>query len=256
MTRVGAKFTIWVDDERYHDGFYDFLKNRGRFGESERGPYGRRMPVPADNVLDRVDHLVYAVPDLAVGVAQVEVLFQVSAKPGGRHPDFGTANALVALGGSRYLEIVGPDPDRMDPAPPSIFLVDQLAGPRLVTWAAKSTDLSEAARHRQIPSELGAVSAGQRTRVDGTTVSWQLTDPYADRLGGVVPFLIDWGDSTHPTAALDQPCTLISLEIGHPNPERVVRLLDDLDVLTSVTEAPIPRLTATITTPTGSIGLA
>ncbi len=204
-----------------------------------------------NKAIDQVDHLVYAVPDLAAGIAQIEDLFGVAIQPGGRHPAFGTANALVALGNGRYLEIVGPDPDRADVSVPILFQLDRIDGPKLVTWAAKAYELTARAADGLLPAVLGDVSSGSRTRLDGTTVEWQLTDPYADRLGGVVPFLIDWTGSAHPTESLDQPCTLTQLELGHPHPHEAATALEALCIGQSVHHRPDPEIVATISTPTG-----
>ena len=57
-----------------------------------------------------IDHLVYATPDLDLGIDTIERLLGVRATPGGQHLGAGTRNALVALGPGTYLEIVGPDP--------------------------------------------------------------------------------------------------------------------------------------------------
>ena len=40
---------------------------------------------------------------------------------------------------------------------------------------------------------------------------------------GLVPFLIDWKDSPHPSASTPQGCTLVSLRGEHPDPAAVWR---------------------------------
>src|SRR5215217_7589729 len=90
-------------------------------------------------MLPRIDHLVYAVPELDAGVAQIEGLLGARAVPGGRHAGRGTRNALLALGSRTYLEIIGPDTTQAQP--PSWFSVGELTTARLVTWAAAATDL-------------------------------------------------------------------------------------------------------------------
>lgn len=117
-----------------------------------------------------VDHLVYATPDLDLGVDRIERLLGIRAAPGGQHPGAGTRNALIALGPDVYLEIVGPDREQPEPAQPRWFRIDELEEPRLVTWAAKSNDIaltSDTARQSGI--ELGDVIAGSRRRADGAT---------------------------------------------------------------------------------------
>ena len=101
--------------------------------------------------MSRIDHLVYATPDLAAGVERVEKLLGVRAVPGGQHPGAGTRNALIGLGDQVYLEIIGPDPDQPKPPRARRFGIDELKSPRLVTWAAKRYR-SRSARGRQPPA--------------------------------------------------------------------------------------------------------
>jgi hypothetical protein len=74
-----------------------------------------------------IDHFVFAVPNLADGVGEFQRLVGVNPVRGGSHTNLGTATYLVGLGGSAYLEIIGPDPDQPDPAQPRPFgVVHQL----------------------------------------------------------------------------------------------------------------------------------
>ena len=48
-----------------------------------------------------IDHLVYAVPDLAAAVIDLEARFGVAPSPGGAHVGLGTFNALLDSAGAR-----------------------------------------------------------------------------------------------------------------------------------------------------------
>jgi hypothetical protein len=104
----------------------------------------------AAELLTKVDHLVYATPDLNRGVEEIEKILGVRATPGGQHPGRGTRNALITLGPAIYLEIIAPDPEQPHPKTPRPFGIDGLKASRLVAWAAKGGDLErlrdEAAR--------------------------------------------------------------------------------------------------------------
>jgi hypothetical protein len=203
-----------------------------------------------------VDHLVYATPDLQAGVERVERMLGVLASPGGQHPGRGTRNALLSLGPGAYLEIIGPDPDQPPPAQPRPFGIDDLKEPRLVTWAAKGTDLeqlSSSAQSRGV--RLGDVTSGSRRRGDGVMLSWRYTDPRIVVADGVIPFFIDWGKTPHPAATATQGASLVTLRAEHPDAERVQTMLTGLGLDLQVQPGSRPALIATISSPRGRVEL-
>ena len=207
----------------------------------------RAQPRDKAALLRSIDHLVYATPDLQTGVTQVEALLGVRATPGGQHPGEGTRNAIVALGPTSYLEIIGPDPDQPQPLQPRKFEIDDLKAPRLVTWAAKGTNLTAlVANARRRGVLVGDVIPGSRRTPGGALLSWHISNQRAMVADGLVPFFIDWGDTPHPAASAASGATLISLRAEHPDPENVQRMLGALGLDLPVVKGAHPALVATI----------
>ena len=214
------------------------------------------MQVPSDDVLARVDHLVYATPDLELGIQAIEKLTGVRASAGGQHPGLGTRNALIALGSSTYLEIIGPDPEQPKPDGPRRFGIDELKAPRLLTWVAKGTGLAPFVdRARASGVRLGDVIAGSRKRPDGVVLSWRYTDPNVILEERLVPYFIDWGTSPHPATTAAPGLSLRALRAEHPEPERMARILKQLGLNLPVRRGARPSLIATIDSPKGRIEL-
>ena len=212
----------------------------------------RTRAIASPQLLGRVDHLVYATPDLNLGIDKLEKLLGVRATPGGQHLGLGTRNALIALGPLTYLEIVGPDPEQLKPARPRWFGIDELKAPRLARWAANGNDLdqlvSEAAQHGV---KLGAVASGSRNREDGVALSWRLTDPFTVLANGIVPFFIDWGRTLHPAQFAAQGSKLANLRAEHPSPKPIQEMLSRLGLDLRVYAGSRPALIATIMSPQG-----
>jgi len=219
------------------------------------------MPTPpptprGGDVLTRVDHLAYATPDLDKGVAEIEKLLGVRATPGGQHPGRGTRNALVSLGPTSYLEIVGPDPDQPPPKEPRSFGLDALPAPRLVAWAANTPDIDALVRDAAGRGvNLGEVKSGGRKRPDGVVLSWRVTDATKTPGDGIVPFFIDWGTSPHPAATSVKGAKLVALRAEHPNPAEIRRILEVIGIDLPVTQGPKPALIAVIECPKGRVEL-
>lgn len=174
-----------------------------------------QMPLP-------VDHIVYAAPDLKTGMDAIEKLLGARPVPGGRHPQYGTHNALLSLGDSVYIEVIAPDPGLEAPENGRLLQDHFQHPPHIATWVARSADIEkDAARAREQGVRIGEVSAGQREKPDGTVISWKLTDPYALPFDGAIPFLIHWGDTPHPAGAVPKGGKLVSLTIFHPEAQKI-----------------------------------
>ncbi|HKF17062.1 MAG TPA: VOC family protein [Candidatus Dormibacteraeota bacterium] len=203
-----------------------------------------------------VDHIVYGVDDLQAGIDELSERLGVRAAPGGKHVGRGTHNALLALGGDSYLEIIALDPDQIQLASPVAFALDRVRLPRLVGWATRVTDIEQRAqRARDRGYDPGPVQAMSRLRPDGVPLEWRLTRRTPDPTHLVLPFLIDWGSSPHPSQASPTGVTLVDLRAEHPSPAYVRRMLAPLDVDLVVDEGAEAALVATLDSPRGRIVL-
>lgn len=210
----------------------------------------------ASGVPGAIDHLVYAVDDLQRGMDQVEQLLGVRPILGGRHPDYGTHNALLSLGPATYLEIIAPDPGLPRPERGVLFELEGPKKARLATWAIRSEKIEESWKTARLAGlGLGRIRSGSRRKPNGTVLKWRLTDPYALPLGGAVPFLICWGDTPHPASAAPRAGQLLGLLIEHPQPERVQEALRVLGAKARVRFGSSFRLVAEIRTDNGDVEL-
>jgi glyoxalase-like protein len=169
-------------------------------------------------------------------VRAFESRYGLTAIAGGRHPGVGTANAIVPLGGSQYLELITVvDRSEAERAPLRGRVLNALdSGAIFAGWALRSDDLEAAGATLR----LGDLAGGARDRPDGIRLKWRT----AELGGGALPFLIQWTSSEHPGAA------------GSPRPVRRVVLQDstgavrellasiDLDVQVEVRDGDPPRL--------------
>ena len=201
----------------------------------------------SSGILAKIDHLVYATPDLDTGIKTIEQLLGVRASAGGQHPGLGTRNALVALGPSVYLEIIGPDPAQAALGKTRRFGIDALKAPKLVGWVAKGQELEPfVSRARQNRVMLGDVIAGSRKRPDGVVLAWRYTDPNVVLEHRLIPYFIDWGTSPHPAATATRGATLVALRAEHPEADRLAAMLRQLGLNLPVTAGPKAELIATL----------
>ena len=207
-------------------------------------------------LLPPVDHLVWGGQSLEQEIERFEVWTGVRAVPGGRHPGEGTRNALIRLGPAMYLELIGPDPTQAPPSHPRWFDLDTLAGPHLITWAAKCGDLDQrVAAARVAGCHLGEVRRGQRQLSDGQVLSWRLSYPDMQLGAGLVPFLIDWGESRHPAQTAANGVHLVELWAEHPDPATILGALRHLRLELRVVVGASPALIAILDTPRGPVEL-
>jgi catechol 2,3-dioxygenase-like lactoylglutathione lyase family enzyme len=199
-----------------------------------------------------LDHIILGCTDLDAGIEFVFRHLGVRAIPGGVHPGAGTKNALLSLGKLRYLEIMAPDPSQPDAADPRN--VRTLKHPALVGWAEHRHHLDEFAGvlHAAGIDYVGPVP-GSRQRPDGSVLNWKSL-PLKEDEHGILPFFIEWGDSTvHPSVDSPKGCGIDSLQITTPDPASLEALRKTLDLDVAIGQSKTPRLIAHLHGPAGSL---
>jgi hypothetical protein len=223
-----------------------------------------------------IDHLVVLARELDRAIDDFEQRLGVRAALGGRHHAFGTHNALLSLGEDCYLELIALDPDADQPQVTRRWpfiprrnwprnrredciqreAASAEAPCRLVNFAIRSRDIArDAERARSRGFDPGEVIAMSRERPDGTRLRWTLALRDEAACDGLVPFLIDWGNSPHPASSCPRGCRLIELRGEHPDPDAARRALAAVDFAMDVTVSPRPALIALIDSPRGRIEL-
>lgn len=197
-----------------------------------------------------IDHIIYAHPDLDAAAAEMEGRFGVTAAGGGQHPGRGTHNKVLGLGPKTYLEVISPDPRQPDPSEPRPYGVEGVVRGRLVGWALACDDIETAVeRARSRGFDPGGVVDGQRVDHTGTSLRWRVTRNA--QTAGPVPFLIDWGDTSHPAADAPPGLVLLSVHLEHPEPRLLATALAAVGADVEVRKASEPALVARIGGPLG-----
>lgn len=181
-----------------------------------------------------LDHVVVATNDLDATVAEVAACTGVRPVPGGEHPQMGTRNYLVGLGGDSYVEFIGAVPGST-PARPRPFHIDEATAPVAANWAVHTPDPDcalRAANRNGVP--FGELHEGRRRTAEGELIRWRLTQAYAVEPSGLVPFVIDWGATPSPARTVEPRLELRRLSATHSDPEAIRGALrtigTDLDI--------------------------
>ena len=147
----------------------------------------------------RLDHVVYAVPDLDEAALRFRGEFGLDSTEGGRHERWGTANRIVPLG-DQYLELVAAvdEPMAAETAFGRGVLERAARGGGWFTIAAVADDLGAVATRLRLE-----VGSGSRTRPDGQTVRWRMAGLDDQRREPWMPFFLTWDvrDELHPGRA-------------------------------------------------------
>jgi hypothetical protein len=202
-----------------------------------------------------IDHITVTSPTLALGADFVLQTLGVTPQTGGEHPRMGTHNMLLRLGDDMFLEVIATNPKATAPDRPRWFGMDHLhaeSKPALTTWVIRTQDMN--ATHAAASEDLGKIEPMSRG-----ALNWLLMIPEDGSvpLDGVGPAVIEWHTDKLPASALEnRGVSLVELQVFHPDPARVSRLLESVGFAGPVTVAGVaagvaPYLRARIDTPHG-----
>lgn len=204
--------------------------------------------------MNLLDHILWGAPSLGVGIEEFARLTDVRLAPGGRHPGFGTHNALATFGDKTYIEIIAPDPSQDITGTPGAFLA-RLAHPSLFHFAVNTTAI-EAMQDRLSGLGLGfRLVSMSRTRADGVTLNWRNLYPEGHDYGFALPFFIQWDTDFHPSGMPPAGLSLTSFALHHPRDTELRQLYETLDIPVPVVAADTAFFKAEIETPKGTVEL-
>ena len=209
-------------------------------------PAQARAAMPAVGI----DHLILGIDDLDKGMAEFAARTGVKPIKGGVHPGRGTQNALVSLGGGRYIEIMAPS---REPGTPT----DARTLPTTLTpvgWALHTAELpGVVGALRGAAFMMSNVQPGARARPDGLKLTWQTAGVSGTSLEGA-PFFIQWGSGTpHPSSDAPGGCTLDNVTLAEPDPAPLARFMRAVRVDAAVAKGAARKMSVTLTCPTGKV---
>ncbi len=165
------------------------------------------------NVGLKLDHVIVWGDVDRVG-AEVSQALGLEPVDGGVHPGIGTRNALFAMDGNRFLEVLGPDAAQESRAwGPD----DDHPDGALWWWVARTRSSLHDVRHRlaELGVAPGPIERGSRIRPDGERLEWETVDPSPEPYGTALPFVIRWKEGP-PLRGLTDVCELRELRRATP----------------------------------------
>lgn len=203
----------------------------------------------------KLDHILWASPDLDEGTKHLAELLGVQPEIGGSHSGFGTRNSLLSLGDEVYLEIIAPDPAQELEGTRGEILA-ALPKPKLLTFAVRTFDMAYVSK---LVAEAGLASKGaipmSRRHPEGYTLEWQVLRLENHVWDNFMPFFIDWGDTKHPALTTPRGCELLDFKISYSDTS-LVELYKALDIDVGIHQASDCHMTAVLNTAKGEVVLS
>ncbi len=208
-----------------------------------------------DNGVMQLDHIIIAAPNLEQAKADFFEKTGVEPVDGGPHTNGGTCNALVAFSRGVYLELICPDPNQKIEGTQAERIAE-LPEPVVLHWAVQETGLSSVAEKAKGSGLApGPVVPMERVTPAGDTLAWELCMMGGHDLGGVMPFFIDWLDSTHPSKTSPEVGALTEFVVSAPADSALAGFLDPVPDYSQLTEGG-PAISFKFESPNGVVSFS
>lgn len=202
-----------------------------------------------DNV---IDHVVLAAPDLDDAMQEFEDRAGVGCVIAGSIKGLGLKCARVSFNDSSYLEIIAPDPNA--PGPIGELLksknIKELTPFHYAIRSSACESLkTEVKEFSYTPDHITMFGA----RADGSPKKWEMLYLYGHRLGGIVPFFINWEIRDHPCRTLPVVGKLKKFSIRAPEGDPVHELFEHVGVEGINIEIGKPKISFQFSSPEGTV---
>lgn len=175
-----------------------------------------------DRPIIQIDHIILAVNDLDSGIEQFEKLTGIKAEYGGGHPNSYTHNAIVALDGMAYIEILAPKKE-LDTVPEFFKNLNQL---KPIGFALSTNEIEFLEKTVQDAHfKTNGIEDWSRTKPNGDKLKWKLLQIQAPSID-INPFFIDWSEeSGHPSFQTNANCSLLEFKLTTPYKNEIETIL-------------------------------
>lgn len=203
-----------------------------------------------------LDHFVCSVIGLEKWSADFSHRSGVTPEFSGRHPMFGTHNALVSLDSGMYFELFAEDPN--PPVPRKIELphFKGLKDPQITCWYLRCNDFQLAEKSlSKFSLKTSPVVKGSRIDQNGNLLQFEWVDILdLDSLGFAAPSFIKWLPGvTHPTVTSPKGCMFKKLSVTHKPHKDFSDWLESLQLGIVHQEGEVTKVEVEIDTPKGSL---
>jgi hypothetical protein len=202
----------------------------------------------------QLDHFIWGVPKLEAARHSFFEKSGIWPELGGQHPSIGSHNALISLE-KAYFEFIAVDSSLPQSDHPFARELQSVREPRFLGWALQTDDFT---RLRKILSRfelsLSNVAAGSRRTPEGQLIQYEYADLQGlEELGFIVPFVVRWIDSIHPSVTSPHGCQLKKFSITHASSPRFEDFLSYLNLGLNTIQGPSNGLSVELSTPKGIV---